>query len=137
MPERTLRARCHVCRKRALTHTVKMAEKQTQAHTQNFLEATRSRAVQIGSSQSLNGTQLSGHTRKFGDLEAYGVLNRAHDGPASDDAASVAKRSGSVGLEQTVAIDGTGPLRLTSHVRLYAVGAKPVLTQFDSGRSTK
>jgi endoglucanase len=31
----------------------------------------------------LNGTQLSGHTRKFGDLESYGVLNRAHDGPAS------------------------------------------------------
>ena len=31
----------------------------------------------------LNGTQLSGHTRRFGDLEDYGVLNRAHDGPAS------------------------------------------------------
>ena len=31
----------------------------------------------------LNGTQLSGHTRKFGELESYGVLNRAYDGPAS------------------------------------------------------
>ena len=31
----------------------------------------------------LNGTQLSGHTRKFGDTEDYGILNRAHDGPAS------------------------------------------------------
>jgi endoglucanase len=33
----------------------------------------------------LNGTQLSGHTRRFGDLESYGVLNRAHDGPASEE----------------------------------------------------
>lgn len=33
----------------------------------------------------LNGKQLSGHTRKFGDLESYGVLNRAHDGPASEE----------------------------------------------------
>jgi len=33
----------------------------------------------------LNGTQLSGHTRKFGDLESYGVLNRAHDRPASEE----------------------------------------------------
>lgn len=33
----------------------------------------------------LNGTQLSGHTRKFGDLESYGVLNRAYDGPASEE----------------------------------------------------
>jgi len=32
----------------------------------------------------LNGTQLSGHGRKFGDLEDYGVLNRAHDAPASE-----------------------------------------------------
>ena len=31
----------------------------------------------------LNGTQLSGHSRKFGALEDYGVLNRAYDGPAS------------------------------------------------------
>jgi endoglucanase len=31
----------------------------------------------------LNGTQLSGHGRKFGDPEDYGVLNRAYDGPAS------------------------------------------------------
>ena len=31
----------------------------------------------------LNGTQLSGHTRKFGELESYGVLNRAYDGAAS------------------------------------------------------
>jgi len=31
----------------------------------------------------LNGTQLSGHTRKFGDPEDYGVLNRAYDAPAS------------------------------------------------------
>ncbi|HVN06703.1 MAG TPA: cellulase family glycosylhydrolase [Bryobacteraceae bacterium] len=31
----------------------------------------------------LNGTQLSGHTRNFGDLEDYGVLNPAYDGPAS------------------------------------------------------
>ena len=33
----------------------------------------------------LNGTQLSGHTRKFGDLESYGVLNRAYDGLASEE----------------------------------------------------
>ncbi len=33
----------------------------------------------------LNGTQLSGHTRKFGDLEDYGVLNRAYNGPASEE----------------------------------------------------
>ena len=33
----------------------------------------------------LNGTQLSGHTRKFGDPEDYGVLNRAHGGPASEE----------------------------------------------------
>jgi endoglucanase len=31
----------------------------------------------------LNGTQLSGHGRKFGDTEDYGVLNRTYDGPAS------------------------------------------------------
>ena len=31
----------------------------------------------------LNGTQLSGHSRKFGELEDYGVLNRTYDGPAS------------------------------------------------------
>jgi endoglucanase len=31
----------------------------------------------------LNGTQLSGHSRKFGNPESYGVLNPAYDGPAS------------------------------------------------------
>ena len=31
----------------------------------------------------LNGTQLSGHTRKFGEPEDYGLLNLAYDGPAS------------------------------------------------------
>ena len=31
----------------------------------------------------LNGTQLSGHSRKFGALEDYGVLNQAYDGAAS------------------------------------------------------
>jgi endoglucanase len=33
----------------------------------------------------LNGTQLSGRNRKYGDLEDYGVLNRAYDGPASEE----------------------------------------------------
>ncbi len=33
----------------------------------------------------LNGTQLSGHTRRYGDLEDYGVLNRAYNGPASEE----------------------------------------------------
>ncbi len=32
----------------------------------------------------LNGTQLSGHSRKFGNRESYGVLNPAYDGPASE-----------------------------------------------------
>ena len=31
----------------------------------------------------LNGTQLSGHTRKFGDPETYGLLNLSYDGSAS------------------------------------------------------
>ena len=33
----------------------------------------------------LNGTQLSGHGRTFGNTESYGVLNRAYDGPASEE----------------------------------------------------
>jgi endoglucanase len=31
----------------------------------------------------LNGTQLSGHTRRFGTPEDYGWLNGSYDGPAS------------------------------------------------------
>ena len=49
----------------------------------------------------LNGTQLSGHTRRFGDREDYGVLNRTHDEPASEEMLrllqSVQKASGPMG----------------------------------------